>query len=806
MLGLVCLSAFGAEAPVTVVFNRLLTTEGLPSGRRVYLTARYPFSASQVTNLVASSEISRMPTNGTLVLSLMPNEYTIRMDGVAGQLTMNVGPTNRVMDALELIPGVPVIVYTNTSGTVVVGVDTNSVLSLAKASQAWYSAALLESGTGPSNAVPLLTDDGRFLMTLPYFDYSQFIRTNMIVGWATNVVSGGTVAGATVTANNGGLKFSLLKDAAGILIDPTDLRGGSDLGMLHLYGDLNLHGSIFSGLPAFVITNDQPTAVGFRADVTVKNGGKFIGDGGGLTNLQGQFVLKGGFATNAFQVARSTNDPTLAFNVTTGGVAYATAFIGDGSGLTGTGVPADIVAGSITLTNGTSNVFSGTLNYFPALTNSALLAVDADGKLIATNAAPLPVGILTNGHSVPVTISNTLTVTSNLVVSSGGTNFLGATVISGVTNALPIAGANGVLEPITRAALTNGLYGSGATGSFAGLTVSGNQTNSGTLTISSNLTVSGSVAAGISTRDSTFSINGATNVGIVLKLGGSDSFSLTRVGVESLYTLSGPYGRFMQMFDTGQVYWRARQFYWQDRTGNEMMNLQTNGLLTVRSNLTVSGTTTVNSLTNALGAGISTSGNTWANAATVRSNVTIGGSLAVGTNFASKTLTVQGGYQDYTGGILYSGHADSGASPVTILGCYNTTQFIGMGATYYSAGQFMPTKSTAALIHNSDAYGLRIARNSGLTGGVAFTPAWKLSINLDDSIGFDNLRVTNAVMVMSNLTVSGTSYIGHMGTNAWSPGALTPGGTYFWHSNGVKIFILKSDLGSTNWTSTNLWF
>ena len=53
---------------------------------------------------------------------------------------------------------------------------------------------------------------------------------------------------------------------------------------------------------------------------------------------------------------------------------------------------------------------------------------------------------------------------------------------------------------------------------------------------------------------------------------------------------------------------------------------------TVRSNLTVSGTTTVNSLTNALGAGISTSGNTWANAATVRSNLTVSGTSLLATN------------------------------------------------------------------------------------------------------------------------------------------------------------------------------
>lgn len=172
----------------------------------------------------------------------------------------------------------------------------------------------------------------------------------------------------------------------------------------------------------------------------------------------------------------------------------------------------------------------------------------------------------------------------------------------------------------------------------------------------------------------------------------------------------------------------------------------------------------------------------WASTGTYMNSVgqlSVGNSIAAGgqiTTLASAAMGASGRWQ-----------LQSPSSGRTYLSDNNTTpyfQLLGIGG-YYGTSATLEWNST-----NWPA--LRVVSSTNSQAGSV----------LGFMTGSNNVTGTFGGGARTADILSG----GHeIATNSAPPAAAwTPGGMYFWNSNGTGLYLIKSGLGSTTWTSTNI--
>lgn len=232
LIVLLGLSGYTQTAGVTngatiVIFDRLLTGQGLPSNRRVLIQPAegYELLASG-TNTVGIAQMVAYPTNGLLRVGLMPAEYTIQIEGISQTLHAQVFATNRPVHLQEVCSDLKTYLFTNLTsaavqqvmagtnititpevgkGTVTIsaqGVDTNIVTSIIDKSllgQQGIWAVLDETNTSAWEGV--ITESGDYVRTYEprVFLESSVTTTNLVNITTTNV----TIVSNLVTSLSG---------------------------------------------------------------------------------------------------------------------------------------------------------------------------------------------------------------------------------------------------------------------------------------------------------------------------------------------------------------------------------------------------------------------------------------------------------------------------------------------------------------------------------------------------------------------------------------------------------------------------
>lgn len=394
---------------------------GNPLNAGIVITATEEWMKRQAvgTNIVYNPPYSGRIANGSLIVNLVPADYDVQIENTK-PWQISVFDTNIVVNAISL---------------------TTSNLTRYAYTNVWSGVLQILSGDG----IEVTPGGGVGTVRIDYI--------------GTNGVGG---------ALNTNKVLELAESSFAWWSDVVLISGTGPSNAVALINESNQMVSTRPYLDATMFWKTNDAISGNSTNVAYATNAGYAGY---ATNL-----LPSQFNTNILEAYDGTS---LRFNVTTGGVAYASNF----------------VAGSITLNNGGSNTLRGD-NYFPSLTNSPLLAVDATGKLIATNAAPLPDGILTNGHSIPVTLSNTLTVAAGTNNTFGGSNYFpGPVTITGTLTA-PWSGSNALQTTLDTKLATNGANAWIGVMRNGTLTVT-NAATVGSLTVTTNLVVNGSGTATI---------------------------------------------------------------------------------------------------------------------------------------------------------------------------------------------------------------------------------------------------------------------------------------------------------------------
>lgn len=404
------LTAAAADTNLVTVYFPLHTMQGMAQNRDLVLTPTVnPLRSG--TNIYWSSSPRVTPVRGEAYVGLVPNAYTVTMDGVPGSFTIHVPPTNTVQDARWL---------------------TTNLLS-------YVPAALAGSGDGVGGGFASVAGGGIVLATnIGSQFYTLYLDTNAVVsqitvanlqahslnldqwsGVGSNVLSGflplHSKADSAATADTALSGWPTTWSWGSISGKPNILTNNAQTGWTNMSGKLMLGTS--------PITEDGAGNIYAQASFSALS---LSGSGGGLYNLQ-----PSGLTT--------TNAPPA-------GILSGLFTDGLGHWYWATNIPASALSGQLgmvqlpngVVTNGASNITLGGVNFNANVLQTYYVSSATSLSLYSHNGSPLYLGSGVSGGPWKIDTSQNLTTTLGLVnISTNGNATFGGTITgngAGVTN------------------------------------------------------------------------------------------------------------------------------------------------------------------------------------------------------------------------------------------------------------------------------------------------------------------------------------------------------------------------------------